>query len=329
MRAIVCDDFGGIDALRLAERPEPVPGPGEVAIRVAASGVNFADTLLVTGEYQEKPQTPFSPGLEVAGTVSAVGAGVTHLAPGERVLAVTRHGGFAEVAIAREEATFAIPQTLDFTTAAGFPVTYGTAHGALVWRAGLQPGEILVVHGAAGGVGLATVEVGKAMGATVIATAGGPEKVELAKSHGADHGIDYRNEDLRARIKELTGGKGADVVFDPVGGSAFEASLRSTAWGGRIVVIGFASGEVPKVPANLLLVKNLAVLGFYWGSYIQHAPNLFRQQFVDLFRWYEAGKLHPLISRTFPLEDAAEALRALKSRKTTGKIVVTVADGAS
>lgn len=326
MRAMICEDFGGIDALKLAERPEPVPGPGEVAIEVAASGVNFADTLLVTGEYQEKPQTPFSPGLEVAGTVRTVGEGVTRVAPGERVLAVTRHGGFAEVAIAQEAATFVIPQTLNFTTAAGFPVTYGTAHGALVWRAGLKRGETLVVHGAAGGVGLATVEVGKAMGATVIATAGGPEKVALAKAHGADHGIDYRSEDLRARIKELTGGRGADVVFDPVGGSAFDASLRSTAWGGRIVVIGFASGEVPKAPANLLLVKNLSVMGFYWGSYIQHAPELFREQFVDLFRWYEAGSLHPLISQTYALEDAAEALRALKTRKTTGKIVVTVKD---
>lgn len=323
MRAVICDDYQGIDALRLAKVEAPAPGPGEVAIQVAAAGVNFADTLIVAGQYQEKPQTPFTPGFEVAGTVTAVGEGVSHVAPGERVLAVLAHGGYADVAVARAQVVFPIPETLNFVTAASFPITYGTAHGALVWRAGLGAGETLVVHGAAGGVGLATVEVGKAMGARVIATAGGPEKLEVARRYGADELIDYRAEDVRKRVKELTGGAGADVVFDPVGGKVFEASLRSTAWCGRIVVIGFASGDVPQIPANILLVKNISVLGFYWGSYHRHAPDLMHQQFRDLFRWYEAGVLHPHVSHTFDLADAQAAMRMLKARKATGKVVLT------
>ncbi len=323
MRAVVCRDLSGPQSLTLEELPEPQPGPGEVAVAVAAAGVNFADTLMVTGKYQEKPPLPFTPGLELAGTVTALGAGVTGIAPGDRVIGLVDRGGFAEVALVRAEEVFPIPDAMDFDVAAGFPITYGTAHGALVWRAGLQPGETLLVHGAAGGTGLAGVEVGKALGAEVIATAGGPEKLEIARSHGADHLIDYRSEDIRERVKALTGGRGAEVVFDPVGGQVFLDSLRAVAWGGRLLVIGFAAGKVPEIPANILLVKNLAVLGLYWGAYRQRAPELLRTQFEDLTGWYAEGRLKPRISHRLDLAEAGRALDLLLTRKATGKVVLT------
>lgn len=327
MRAVLCDDFGGVDALRLGEVDTPRPGPGQVLIRVAAAGLNYADTLIAAGEYQEKPEPPFSPGMEIAGTVAEVGPDVGRVGPGERVLAILDHGGFADAALARADDVFPIPETLDFVTAAGFPVTYGTAHGALVWRAGLKHTETLLVHGAAGGAGLAAVEVGKALGATVIATAGGTDKLAVALAHGADRGIDYKAEDIRERVKTLTDGKGADVVYDPVGGDVFDASLRCTAWCGRVVVIGFASGRVPAPPANLLLVKNISVMGLYWGSYRRKAPELMHRQFAELFRWYESGLLHPHVSHTFDLAEAREALHMLRSRKASGKIVLTTQAG--
>lgn len=324
MKALVCAAWGGPETLTLGTLPDPTPGPGEVVIRARAAGVNFADTLLIQGKYQEKPAFPFAPGLEAAGEVVAVGAGVTHLRPGQRVLAALDHGGFAELVKARASDTFAIPDAMDFVTAAGFPITYGTAHGALVWRAGLKAGETLVVHGAAGGVGLATVEVGKALGARVIGTAGGADKVAIAARHGADATIDYKAEDLRQRLKELTRGKGAEVYFDPVGGEAFEASLRAIAWEGRIVVIGFAGGTVPQIPANILLVKNCSAVGFYWGSYRRFAPDRLAAQFADLFAWFEAGKLKPHVSHRLPLAEAARAFELLQSRKATGKVVVEI-----
>ncbi len=325
MKAMLCEAFGPPESLRLGSLPDPVPGAGQVLLRVHAAGVNFADTLMIEGKYQEKPPFPFAPGLEVAGTVEAVGEGVTRVEPGQRVLALTEAGGFAELALAAESDVFAIPEAMGFVVAAGFPITYGTAHGALTWRAALQPGESLAVHGAAGGVGLAAVEVGKALGAHVVASAGGAEKLRIAEEHGADALIDYRSEDLRQRLKALTDGRGVDVVFDPVGGPVFEASLRGLAWGGRLVVIGFAGGgEVPQAPANLLLVKNIGVLGFYWGSYRSHAPDLLREQFAELFAWHEAGKLRPLVSEVVPLAEAARALNLLKSRQATGKVVVSV-----
>ncbi len=323
MRALLCTAWGGPESLVLGEIETPEPGPGEVQLAIAAAGVNFADLLMIEGKYQVKKPFPFSPGLEAAGTVTAIGAGVTRVAPGDRVVALPDSGAFAEVGVAPEAGVFRIPDSMDFVTAAGFPVTYGTAHGALRWQADLKAGETLLVHGAAGGVGLATVEAGKALGATVIASAGGPDKLAVALQHGADHGIDYRSEDIRARVKALTGGRGADVVFDPVGGKVFEASLRCTAWGGRILIIGFAGGEVPQIPANILLVKNIAALGFYWGSYRQHAPELLETQFDELFAWYEAGKLKPHVSHSAPFEAAAEAMQMLKSRRSTGKVVIT------
>ena len=323
MRAVVCRELSGPGGLTLEDLPDPQPGPGEVAIAVAAAGVNFADTLMVSGKYQEKPPLPFTPGLELAGTVTALGAGVTGVAPGDRVIALVDRGGFAEVALARADEVFPIPDAMGFDIAAGFPITYGTGHGALVWRAALQPGETLLVHGAAGGVGLAAVEVGKALGAEVIATAGGPDKLEIARAHGADHLIDYKTEDIRARVKALTGGRGADVVFDPVGGEVFLASLRAVAWGARLLVIGFAAGKVPEIPANLLLVKNLAVFGLYWGAYRQKAPDLLRRQFETLTGWYAEGRLKPLVSHRLDLAEAGRALDLLLTRKATGKVVLT------
>ena len=290
---------------------------------MAAAGVNFADTLMVNGKYQEKPSLPFTPGLELAGRVTALGEGVTGVAPGDRVIGLVDRGGFAEVALARAEEVYPIPDAMDFDVAAGFPITYGTAHGGLVWRADLRPGETLLVHGAAGGTGLAGVEVGKSLGAEVIATAGGPEKLEIARAHGADHLIDYRTEDIRERVKALTGGRGADVVFDPVGGEVFLASLRAVAWGGRLLVIGFAAGKVPEIPANILLVKNLAVFGLYWGAYRQKAPELLRSQFETLTGWYAEGRLKPLVSHRLDLAEAGEALDLLLTRKATGKVVLT------
>jgi NADPH2:quinone reductase len=328
MRRIVCREHGEPETLAFeTDAPVPDPAAGEVTLDVAAAGLNYADTLMVAGTYQATPERPFAPGLEVAGTVRATGADVTGVEPGQRVLAILDSGGFAEVARAKAADVFPIPDAMDMTTAAGFPITYGTAHGALVWRAGLKRGETLLVHGAAGGAGLAAVEVGKALGAQVIATAGGPEKTRIAGDHGADHTIDYKTQDIRETVKQLTEGQGADVVFDPVGGDVFDASMRCIAWCGRIVVIGFASGSVPQPMANHLLVKNVAVLGLYWGSYRGRAPEMMRRQFEDLFAWYASGQLHPLVSRTYPLAEGAQALADLKNRKATGKLVLRVQDG--
>lgn len=328
MRAVLCHHWGGPRDLRVSEVEAPVPGAGEVRIAVRAAGLNFADTLMIAGKYQEKPPFPFAPGLEAAGTIDALGPGVDNLKIGTRVLALADHGAFAESLVVRASDVFPIPDSMDFAAAAGFPITYGTAHGALIWRANMQAGEVLLVHGAAGGAGLAAVEVGKAMGATVIATARGANKLEVARAHGADHTIDTggdsTGQDLRERVKALTDGRGADVVFDPVGGAMFDASLRCVAWGARLLVIGFAAGAVPQIPANILLVKNISAVGLYWGGYRQHAPDLLRAQFADLFAWYEAGKLKPHVSHSFPLDQAAEALELLASRKSTGKVVLTM-----
>jgi len=327
MRAILCAAHGGPEVLTLGEIALPAPGPGEVAIAVRAAGVNFADSLMVAGSYQEKPAFPFSPGLEAAGVVTAVGPGVARVAPGDRVLAVVDHGAYAAGLIARASDVFAIPPAMPFAVAAGFPIAYGTAHGALVWRAALQAGEVLLVHGAAGGVGLAAVEVGKALGATVIATARGADRLAVAAAHGADHTLDTDSADIRARVKELTDGRGADVVFDPVGGDIFEVLLRCTAWGGRLLIIGFAGGRVPQIPANVLLVKNLAVLGLYWGTYRRRAPDLLAAEFAQLFAWYARGLLRPHVSHTLDLSRASEALTLLRERQATGKIVLTVEEG--
>ncbi len=322
MRALICDQPNGYDSLRLAEIVEPLPGPGELLIDVAAAGLNFADSLMTAGKYQTKPNPPFVPGLELAGTVCALGTGVTGRRIGERVMAVVDHGAFAARAIAKVSDTFAIPGDISFPEAAGFPIAYGTSYGALVWKARLQPGETLLVHGAAGGVGLTAVEIGKALGARVIATAGGANKCAVAREHGADEIIDYKAEDVRERVKALTSGRGVDVVYDPVGGDIFAASLRAVAWNARIVVIGFAAGDVQQIPANILLVKNVDVLGFYWGSYRSHAPQLMTASFKTLSGMLEAGQLHPHVSHAFALTHWRDGFETLLGRRATGKVIL-------
>lgn len=324
MRAILCSDWGEPGTLTLGEAPSPVAGPGEVTIRVRAAGVNFADIVMVRGQYQEKPTLPFSPGLEAAGEVLTVGEGVTGIAPGDRVLAVPGVGAFAEEVAAPADGVFPLPEGMDFTTAAAFPIAYGTSHLALTDRGALQAGETLLVLGAGGGVGLTAVECGKALGATVIAAASTQEKLDLAKAHGADHGINYVDDDLRASVRKLTEGRGVDVVYDPVGGDAAMAAMRSLARRGRLLVIGFAAGDVPQFPANYLLVKHISVVGVYWGSYRVNEPELFRASFDALAKWYVEGRLKPHVSQVFPLARAPEALGVMDGRKATGQLVIDI-----
>ncbi|MQA00074.1 MAG: zinc-binding dehydrogenase [Dehalococcoidia bacterium] len=328
MQAIVCREWGDIETLSLEEVAPPALMSGGVRIEVRAAGVNFADLLITRGEYQEKPPFPFSPGMEAAGVVLDVAEGVTRVRPGDRVLAFLDHGGYAEQAVAREVDVTPLPETMtppmDFATAASFPVVYATSHLALVHRARLQPGEVLLVHGASGGVGLTAVEVGRALGATVIATASSDEKLAVAREHGADHLVNYASEDIRERVLELTGG--VDVVYDPVGGDAFTASLRCINPGGRLLVIGFASGTVPQIPANHLLVKDASALGLSLGQLRRHRPVAVAAAMEELLRWYAEGRLHPLVSQTFPLGRATEALALLQARRSTGKLVLTVGD---
>ena len=323
MLALICDQPTGYESLRLGDMPSPQAGPGEVLIEVKAAGMNFADSLMVAGKYQVKPEPPFVPGLELAGVVAGLGAGADGLATGQRVMAVVDHGAFASLATARRADVFPIPDGLDFHEAAGFPIAYGTSYGALVWKARLQKGETLLVHGAAGGVGLTAVEIGKALGARVIATAGGADKCAIAAAHGADDLIDYKVEDVRERVKALTAGRGVDVVYDPVGGDIFEASLRAVAWNARLVVIGFAAGKVQQIPANILLVKNVDVLGFYWGSYRREAPGLMADSFLALTRMVQNGQLRPHVSHTLPLDAWREGFETLLGRRSAGKIVLT------
>ena len=324
MKAMICRDLGEQARLELQEVPAPDLAPGGVRIAVAAAGLNFADTLMLAGRYQEPRQPPFAPGLEVAGRVAEAGTGVSGLKPGDRVMAAVGAGGYAEQVVASAEDVIPIPDEMDFVTAAGFPIAYGTSHHALTARAGLKAGEALLVHGAAGGVGLTAVEIGHALGATVIATAGAAEKLAVARAHGADHLINYREEDVKARVRAVTAGRGVDVVYDPVGGEVFETSLRCTAPEGRLLVIGFASGEVPQIPANLLLVKNLTVIGYYWGAYRRSHADELRRGFQELLGWYREGRIKPKISATFPLEGANEALDLLRRRGSTGKVVLKI-----
>ena len=324
MRAIVCRELTGLDGLTLEDWPLPEPGPGEVRIRVRAAGLNFADTLIIKGQYQDKPALPFVPGIEIAGQIERSGPGVAGFVPGDRVMATLDRGGFAEEVVAPAGSVVRLPDSIDYVTAAGFAIAYGTAYGALVWAGRLRAGETLLVHGAAGGVGLATVECGVAFGARVIATARGPEHLEVARAHGAAALIDTACEDVRTRVKELTEGRGADVVFDPIGGELFTTSLRSIAWEGRLLVIGFASGQIPQIPANLLLVKNAAAVGFYWGSYRRRDPARVHAAFDELLRWHADQRIRPHVSEVHPLSDAKSALQRLLARQSTGKVVLTM-----
>ncbi|GIK57293.1 MAG: NADPH:quinone oxidoreductase family protein [Chloroflexi bacterium] len=324
MKAIICREWGKPESLVVGERPSSPPGQGQVRIGIHACGVNFADTLIIQGLYQERPAFPFSPGMEVAGEILEVGEGVTHLRVGDRVAAVTGHGGYAEEVVTDARTVFPIPPMMDFVTAAGFAITYGTSHIALAHRARLQPGEVLLVHGAAGGVGLTAVEIGKLLGATVIATASTPEKLALAQRYGADHLINYRQDKFRDRVKEITNGKGADVIYDPVGGDVFDESVRCIAWEGRLLVIGFADGRIPQLPVNLALVKNMSVVGVYWGGYSTRQPRVITDSLRTLLAWYVEGKIRPHISQTYPLGQAADALNSLINRQSTGKVVLTI-----
>lgn len=304
---------------RLLEIKSPDPGPGEVRLRIEACGLNFADMLMAEGRYQDTPAPPFTLGLEVCGVVDSLGPGVTGPAPGTRVAVFGGQGGLAEYGCFTAEACRPVPDAMTSPEAAGFQVAYGTSHLALTRRARLATGETLLVLGAAGGVGLTAVEIGKVLGARVIAVARGAEKLEVARAAGADHLIDA-SADLTAEVRALGG---ADVVYDPVGGDAFKAALRATNREGRILTIGFASGGVPQIPANHLLVKNIDVMGFYWGGYLKFAPEALLDSMAELMTWYANGRLRPHVSHILPLDRAAEALALLRDRKSTGKVVVT------
>ncbi|MDV3442568.1 NADPH:quinone oxidoreductase family protein [Pseudomonas otitidis] len=324
MKAVLCKAFGPAETLVLEEVASPEPKKNEVLIDVHAAGVNFPDTLIIEGKYQFKPPFPFSPGGEAAGTVAAVGEKISHLKPGDRVMVLTGWGSFAEQVAVPGYNVMPIPKGIDFNSAAAFGMTYGTSMHALKQRANLQPGETLLVLGASGGVGLAAVEIGKAMGARVIAAASSDEKLEVAKAAGADLLINYSTSSLKEKVKELTGGQGADVIYDPVGGDLFDEAIRSIAWNGRLLVVGFASGRIPELPVNLALLKGAAVVGVFWGSFAQRQPQDNLANFQQLFAWHAEGKLKPLVSQTFPLKRAAEAINALGQRKAVGKVVVTV-----
>jgi len=321
MRAVVCRAWGEVEALTVEDVPPPTPGPGEVLIDVRATAVNYADALLVAGRYQTKPPLPFSPGLETAGVVAACGEGVTRFSRGDRVMAVLAYGGLAEMAVAPEAETFLIPAGMSFDEAGAFPIAYISSHVALRWQGRLEAGETLLVLGAAGGVGLTAVEIGKAMGARVIAGASTAEKLAVARDRGADDLVNYATEKLTERVMALTDDKGADVCFDPVGGDLFDAALSALGWGGRILLVGFVGG-VPQIPANRLLVKHRAALGSSLRYFRWHAPDKLRRSVEELMRWYAEGKLRPLISHRLPLARTVEAIRLLTDRKAHGKVVV-------
>jgi NADPH2:quinone reductase len=323
MRAVLCHAWGPVEDLQLGEAPPPIPGDGEVLIAVRAAGINYADAIMIAGHYQTKPPLPFSPGLEAAGIVAACGNRVTRFRPGDRVMAILAHGGLAELAAAPEAETFAIPGRMSFEEAGAFPIAYISSHVALRWQARLEPGETLLVLGAAGGVGLTAVEIGKAMGARVIAAASTAEKLAVAQERGADDVVNYVEEKLTDRVMALTDGKGADVCFDPVGGDLFDAALSSLGWGGRILLIGFVAG-VPQIPANRLLVKHRAALGSSLRYFRWHAPDKLLRSVEELVRWYGEGKLRPLVTHRLPLEQSVEAIRLLTDRKAHGKVVVVV-----
>ncbi len=323
MRAVVCHAFGPPESLVVEEVAAPVAKPGEVAIAVKAASVNFPDVLIIQNKYQVKPPLPFSPGSEVAGVITGVGDGVTDLKPGDRVLAFTTYGGFAEAVAAERRRVFAIPDAMDFVSATAFGLTYATSEHALRDRGALQHGESLLVLGAAGGVGLAAIEIGKALGARVIACASTQGKLDVCRQHGADDTINYATEDLRERVRALTAGRGVDVVYDAVGGPYTEPALRSLAWRGRLLVVGFAAGDIPKVPLNLTLLKGCAIVGVYWGEFARREPSRAADAMQLLFRWFMEGKLKPHVEATFPLERASDALVRLANREVRGKVVLT------
>jgi NADPH:quinone reductase len=323
MRAVRAHDHSGPSGLRVDEVPDPTVGPGQVLIEVHAAGVNFPDVLLSRGMYQFKPPLPFSPGGECAGVVREVGAGVTSVAPGDRVAATTIHGAFVEKVCIAEPGVIKLPDGVGFETGAATLLTYATTYHALVDRAAIQPGERLLVLGAAGGVGIAACELGALLGARVIAAASTDDKLAFCRAHGATEVINYAREDLKDRLKALTSGNGADVVYDPVGGALAETALRGTAWQGRYLVIGFAAGEIPKIPLNLVLLKGCQIVGVFWGSFAMRDPAKNRAHCAQLFQWVAEGKLKPAVDDVLPFDRAGEALERLEQRKVKGKLVLS------
>jgi NADPH2:quinone reductase len=321
MRALICRRWGSIDELELGDMPVPKPAADEVLIRVKATAVNYADSIMVAGRYQTKPELPFSLGLETAGVIAACGSEVRGFAKGDRVMAILAFGGLAEYAVAPAAETFRIPDGMGWVEAGAFPVAYISSHVAIRWQGRLEAGETMLVLGAAGGVGLTAVEIGKAMGARVIAAASTAEKLAVAVEHGANDTINYASEKLTERVMALTGGNGVDVCFDPVGGDLFDAALSSLAWGGRILLVGFVGG-IPQIPANRLLVKHRAALGSSLRYFRWHAPDKLRRSVDELVQWYSEGKLKPCVTHRLPLEKSVEALRLLTERQAYGKIVV-------
>ena len=324
MKALICEKFGPPENLVLKEVEDLTPSAGQVRIATEACGVNFPDTLIIENKYQFKPDLPFAPGGEVTGVVDAVGDGVPQELKGQPVMCMTLSGGFAEQTLCKAKDLISRPNSMPSTVAAGFTMTYGTSMHALKQRAQLRAGETLLVLGAGGGVGLAAVEIGKQMDATVIAAASSAEKLKAAKDAGADHLIDYSQQDLRSALKDIVGKKGVDVVYDPVGGDMFEAALRSTAWGGRVLVVGFASGNIPKAPVNLALLKGCSIVGVFWGAFRLNYTKEDNENFEQLFAWYAQGKLKPFTSKTYTLSEAASALNDLKNRKAIGKLIIQI-----
>ena len=324
MRAILCKELGPANTLVIDDIPSPEPGKGQVKVRVKAAGLNFPDTLIIEGKYQIKPELPFSPGGEMAGEVLAVGEGVQRFKPGQRVMGLTGYGAFAEEILVPENQLIPVPDGMNDHTAAAFSMVYGTSYHALKQRANIQPGETLLVLGASGGVGLAAVEIGKAMGAKVIACASSDEKLEVAREAGADDLINYADEDLKEALKKRYP-KGVDVIYDPVGDKFTEAALRNMAWNGRLLVVGFAAGDIPKIPANLALLKGCSIVGVFWGAFTQQEPKVNMQNIMELFQLFGQGKLKPRISQVFKFEEYEQALAALTSRTAKGKVVLDVA----
>jgi NADPH2:quinone reductase len=322
MRVAQFSEFGGPEKLGIVEVPDPTPKEGEIVIRVAAVGLNFFDTLVLRNRYQVTPTLPHSPGAEVAGTIEALGPGVTGLSPGQRVMAFIRGNGCREKVVTTAGNAIPIPDGVSDETAAGIPVTYGTALHGLKDRGQLQPGETVAVLGAAGGAGLAAVEIARLMVARVIAAASSSDKLAIAAAHGATDGINYQDEDLKSRLKELTGGNGVDVLYDCVGGACAEPALRAMAWEGRYLVIGFAAGDIPRFPLNVIMLKGCAVIGVSWTAFVTRNPERHHANMVELLDWAKEGKIVPHIHGTFPLAETADALRLIEGRKVTGKIIV-------
>jgi NADPH2:quinone reductase len=324
MKAVLCKQFGPPETLVVEEVADPVAGKGQVVVDIRAASVNFPDVLVIQNKYQVKPPLPFSPGSEMAGVVKSLGEGVSNVRPGDRVIAFSAYGAFAERAAVDASRLIPIPEGMDFVTAAAFLLTYGTSHHALVNRADQKPGETLLVLGAAGGVGIAAIEIGKILGLRVIACASSAEKLAVCREHGADEVINYASEDLRERIKALTAGKGVDIIYDPVGGATAEAALRSSNWRARFLVIGFAGGDIPKIPLNLPLLMERSIVGVYWGEWSRRTPHEFAAAVRELSGWFREGRLKPHVTATYPLEKAADAIRLLAERKVKGKVVVTM-----